>query len=221
MATVEPTPTFRVSPSAQEAIGSAIARHPTPAVVRLRILPGTPPTVQMYLVQPRFGEEVLEFGPARLVLDPESRSYMDGGTIDYHPPSSPSAPGSFSVEGPRLRPLDRTGAASEPSRIQGSVDPREAPLLEALHRVYDPEIPINIVDLGLIYGIEWPAKDKVLVRMTVTSPGCPVAGMLEGEVKRVAVGIPGIRDAEVRIVWEPPWGPEKMSEAARRRFGYA
>ncbi|EQD44597.1 metal-sulfur cluster biosynthetic enzyme, partial [mine drainage metagenome] len=79
----------------------------------------------------------------------------------------------------------------------------------------------NIVDLGLIYGFDWPSDGKVVVRMTMTSPGCPVGGMLADEVRTIATRIPGIREAEVRIVWTPPWSPERMTEATRRRFGYA
>ena len=96
----------------------------------------------------------------------------------------------------------------------------EAKILENLKKVYDPEIPMNIVDLGLIYGFEWNGPDLKL-RMTLTAPGCPVAGILAEEVKLAAEKAPGVGAVTVDMVWEPPWSPERMSEFAKRQFGYA
>lgn len=208
---------LEVTPAAREAIAAALGRHPSPVIVRLRILPGSPPMAQMYLAKPRPGEEVLEYGPARLVVDPDSRTYLEGATVDFHP-GTPQ--GGFSVEGLGLR-TPRPGAGSDPGRPAGEEDGREGPLREALRKVYDPEIPVNIVDLGLIYGVEWPAEGQVRIRMTMTSPGCPVAGLLHDEVKAVAERVPGVRSAEVEIVWDPPWSPERMSPEAKRQFGYS
>jgi FeS assembly SUF system protein len=88
-----------------------------------------------------------------------------------------------------------------------------------LKKIYDPEIPMNIVDLGLIYAIDWK-EDAVTVRMTLTAPGCPVAGILAEEVKAAVEKVPGVKSANVDMVWEPPWTPERMSEFAKRQFGY-
>ncbi len=90
----------------------------------------------------------------------------------------------------------------------------EEQVVEALRTVYDPEIPVSIYDLGLIYGIQ--IEDSVVhVRMTLTTPACPVAGSLPGQVETRIKAIEGVNDAKVELVWEPPWTPEKMSEAAK------
>jgi len=96
----------------------------------------------------------------------------------------------------------------------------EAKIIENLKKIYDPEIPMNIVDLGLIYGFDWKGAD-VTLHMTLTAPGCPVAGILAEEVKAAIEKVPGITAATVDMVWEPAWTPERMSEFAKRQFGYA
>jgi FeS assembly SUF system protein len=95
----------------------------------------------------------------------------------------------------------------------------EDQILQNLKKVYDPEIPMNIVDLGLIYGFDWSGED-VKLRMTLTAPGCPVAGILAEEVKLAVEKVPGVHAATVDMVWDPPWSPERMSDFAKRQFGY-
>ena len=95
----------------------------------------------------------------------------------------------------------------------------EAPIIEVLHTCFDPEIPVDIYELGLIYGIDVLPKGEVKIRMTLTSPGCPVAGSLPGEVEEKVRSIPGVTEAKVELVWDPPWGMEKMSEAAKLQLG--
>jgi FeS assembly SUF system protein len=92
-------------------------------------------------------------------------------------------------------------------------------LVEALRTVHDPEIPVNIYDLGLIYRLEVDDSGVVEVEMTLTAPGCPVAGTLPHEVGRVIVTVPGVTNATVRLVWNPPWTQERMSEAALLQLG--
>src|ERR1041385_1900051 len=91
----------------------------------------------------------------------------------------------------------------------------EAQIIEALRTCYDPEIPVNIHELGLIYGIDVDSENNVKVRMTLTSPACPAAGTLPPEVEAKVKSIPGVASAKVEIVWEPIWDPSRMSEAAR------
>ena len=91
----------------------------------------------------------------------------------------------------------------------------QSQVVEVLRTVYDPEIPVNIYDLGLIYEIDAAADGKVRVNMTLTSPACPVAGTLPPEVESRIRSIGGVTEASVNVVWDPPWTPEKMSEAAR------
>lgn len=97
---------------------------------------------------------------------------------------------------------------------------REKLLTEKLKQIYDPEIPMNIVDLGLIYGFEWH-DDDVTLKMTLTAPGCPVAGILAEEIKAAMEKVPAVRSAKVDMIWDPPWTPERMSDFAKRQFGYA
>ena len=96
----------------------------------------------------------------------------------------------------------------------------EGQMMKELKKIYDPEIPMNIVDLGLVYGFEWGGGDDVTLHMTLTAPGCPVAGVLADEIKSVLEKVPNVAKATVDFVWEPPWTPEKMSEFAKRQFGY-
>jgi FeS assembly SUF system protein len=95
----------------------------------------------------------------------------------------------------------------------------EAQVVKALKTCYDPEIPVNIHELGLIYGIEADSSGAVGIKMTLTSPNCPVAGSLPGEVEQKIRAIPGVTGVKVELVWEPPWNPSKMSEAAKLALG--
>ena len=92
-------------------------------------------------------------------------------------------------------------------------------VIDALKEIYDPEIPVNIYDLGLIYGVEVDDECDATITMTLTTPHCPVAETMPGEVELRASSAPGIRDAEVDLVWDPPWSPEKMSDEARLELG--
>lgn len=92
-------------------------------------------------------------------------------------------------------------------------------VVDALKEIYDPEIPVNIYDLGLIYGVDVDDECDATVTMTLTTPHCPVAETMPGEVELRAASVPGIRDAEVELVWDPPWSPEKMSDEARLELG--
>src|SRR5438045_8584300 len=96
-------------------------------------------------------------------------------------------------------------------------------VLTALKDCYDPEIPVNIVDLGLIYGIKMdPAENDqqdVTVDMTLTSPGCPAHVTIGEQVKDRLEALPGVKSARVNVVWSPPWGPDRLSEAAKKQLG--
>ncbi len=92
-------------------------------------------------------------------------------------------------------------------------------VFDALKTIYDPEIPVNIVELGLIYDVLVDADAKVGVRMTLTAPACPAAQILPGEVREKASKVAGVSDARVEIVWDPPWTKDRMSEAAKLQLG--
>ena len=100
-----------------------------------------------------------------------------------------------------------------------ATEPLRERLIEALRTVHDPEIPVNIYDLGLIYRLDVDAQGVVEVEMTLTAPACPVAGVLPPEVGRVIDAVPGVTDATVRLVWDPPWSQERMSEEAQLQLG--
>jgi FeS assembly SUF system protein len=137
---------------------------------------------------------------------------------------------------PRARVEDAIDTAAEAPRTRDYLDgflaanPAEAPVggagsdlqaavIEALREIFDPEIPVNIYDLGLIYGVEVDDNADATVTMTLTTPHCPVAESMPGEVELRVSSVPGIRDAEVNLVWDPPWGPHQMSDEARLELG--
>jgi FeS assembly SUF system protein len=95
----------------------------------------------------------------------------------------------------------------------------EGRVIEALREVYDPELPVNIYELGLIYDIQVRPDRHVDVKMTLTAPSCPVAGTLPGEVERKVYDTEGVESAHVELVWDPPFSPDKMSEEARLELG--
>ena len=87
-------------------------------------------------------------------------------------------------------------------------------VIAEIKKIYDPEIPVNIYDLGLIYNVDVDEKNKVSINMTLTSPNCPVAESLPNSVKNNVLKIEGVSDVDLKMVWDPPWGKDKMSEAA-------
>ena len=112
--------------------------------------------------------------------------------------------------------LAQQPAAVSPAEPGGELYER---VIEALREIYDPEIPVNIYDLGLIYGVDVTEEADVAITMTLTTPHCPVAESLPNEVELRVLSVPGIRDAVVNLVWDPPWDPSKMSDEARLELG--
>lgn len=98
-------------------------------------------------------------------------------------------------------------------------DELEGRVLEVLRTIYDPEIPINIYDLGLIYNVEVSEDLSISIRMTLTAPNCPAAGTLPGEVEQRVASIPGANGCMVELVWDPPFSPARMSDEARLELG--
>ena len=93
-------------------------------------------------------------------------------------------------------------------------------ITEACRTVYDPEIPVNIYELGLIYTIHINAENEVNIKMSLTAPGCPVAGEMPGWVADAVEPLPGVKTVDVELVWEPPWGMDMMSDEARLELGF-
>ena len=93
-------------------------------------------------------------------------------------------------------------------------------VVEACKTVFDPEIPVNIYDLGLIYTVDIDAENAVKIKMSLTAPGCPVAGEMPGWVAEAVEPMAGVKEVDVEIVWEPPWGMDMMSDEARLELGF-
>ena len=156
--------------------------------------------------QPKFAVEEVDSVPtpprARVELDetsPETpaeklertRDYLEGFLAEKPEGLSPGAPGGDIYEG----------------------------VIAALKEIFDPEIPVNIYELGLIYGVDVTDEGSVTVAMTLTTPHCPVAESMPGEVELRVSAVPGVRDAEVNLVWDPPWDMAKMSDEAKLELG--
>ena len=110
-------------------------------------------------------------------------------------------------------------SALEPSDVPADLEALERAVIEALRTVYDPEIPVNIYDLGLIYELDVTPAGEVNVKMTLTAPGCPVAQTFPAEVEGRVLAVPGVTSAAVELVWEPPWSQDNMSDAAKLQLG--
>jgi FeS assembly SUF system protein len=127
-----------------------------------------------------------------------------------------------------LSKLSPPAANTEPATAPVQPETPAAPLtpeeikdraVAVLRTVYDPEIPVDILELGLVYELDVDPAKAVSIRMTLTSPGCPVAGSLVEEVRSKVKAIPGVTEAKVELVWDPPWDMSRMSEAARLQLG--
>jgi FeS assembly SUF system protein len=112
-----------------------------------------------------------------------------------------------------------SGSVSDSSSETGAPQDLKSRVIEVLQTCYDPEIPVNIYELGLVYHIDVNPSGAVVIQMTLTSPACPVAGSLPPEIENKVMSIDGVSSARVDVVWEPPWSPDRMSDAARLQLG--
>jgi len=123
-------------------------------------------------------------------------------------------------------PSETSEPTPEPAPTEGAFTPEplntltlQPKLVEAVSKVFDPEIPVNIYELGLIYNLDVDANMNVQVRMTLTAPACPAAQTIPIDVERRVREVPGVNDVKVAVVWDPPWTRDKMSEAAKLSLG--
>ena len=123
-------------------------------------------------------------------------------------------------------PSETSEPTPEPAPTEGAFTPEplntltlQPKLVEAVSKVFDPEIPVNIYELGLIYNLDVDANMNVQVRMTLTAPACPAAQTIPIDVERRVREVPGVNDVKVAVVWDPPWTRDKMSEAAKLTLG--
>ncbi len=113
-----------------------------------------------------------------------------------------------------------TDAAPPASLTVSEIIALQDKIVEKIRTCYDPEIPVNIYDLGLIYEVKVEPSGQAYVKMTLTAPGCPAAGSLPGEVEDKISLVPGVKGVKVEVVWDPPWDKERMSEAAKLQLGF-
>jgi metal-sulfur cluster biosynthetic enzyme/Fe-S cluster assembly iron-binding protein IscA len=212
---------LRLTPEARAALAEALAGRPSGSGVRLWVERGMRPHAQMMVDRASVRDLPITVDGVALLVDEASVPFLRDAEVRYRRDVEP--PG-FEVVGPFL-----------PSRLAPATPPEERPaatpsaehadaeekVREALKNVYDPEIPMNIVDLGLLYGFDWADDGRLTIRMTMTSPGCPAVEELVHEVETTAARAVGAPSVKVEVVWEPPWGPERMTDFARRQFGYA
>lgn len=112
-----------------------------------------------------------------------------------------------------------TADSSAPALTAEQIEGLRPRIIDAIRTVYDPEIPVNIYELGLIYDLDIDAKGNVAIRMTLTAPGCPVAGTMPQMVRDAVARVEGLNDIDVDLVWDPPWDKSRMSEAAQLELG--
>ncbi len=122
----------------------------------------------------------------------------------------------FMPAGGAAEALARAGHALPPGASAAS----EEAIIDGIKTVYDPEIPVNLYDLGLIYRIDRSDNGDVAIEMSLTAPACPVAGTMPGKVAEAVAAVPGVGEVAVKLVWEPPWTKERMSEDARMALGF-
>jgi metal-sulfur cluster biosynthetic enzyme len=220
---------LRLTPAAREALSAALRDRATGSGVRIWVERGMRPHAQMMIDRPSHRDVPLELDGIPLLLDESSLSFLRDAEVRYRTDQDPAG---FEVVGPFLpagptAPTSPPALASSPNEertptVTGRTDRAaiEERVRQALKNIYDPEIPMNVIDLGLIYGMEWSASGELTIRMTLTSPGCPAVEAFTQEVTQAAREASGLPDVTVDIVWEPPWGPDRMTDFARRQFGY-
>ncbi len=221
----EPAPTepirIRLTEPAREALAQALQGRPPGSGIRIWVERGMHPHPQMMVDLPSHRDVPVTVDGLLLLIDDASRKFLLDAEIRYRTDRTP--PG-FEVVGPWL-PAQAPTASPPPAvpATAGAGVPAdvETRVREALKTIYDPEIPMNIIDLGLIYGMRWKDDGELAIQMTMTSPGCPAVEELVKEVETAAAPAAGAKRATVEVVWEPPWGPERMTEFAKRQFGYA
>jgi FeS assembly SUF system protein len=140
---------------------------------------------------------------------------IETSRLTSHPSADSPGQAAFPVPQPLLQ---QSPTVPTPLTLQQMEDLQKQ-IVAALCTCFDPEVPVNIYELGLIYDVEMTTLGAITIKMTLTSPACPVAGSLPPEVQLKIQGLPGVSSAKVDLVWEPPWDKSRMSEAAKLQLG--
>jgi metal-sulfur cluster biosynthetic enzyme/Fe-S cluster assembly iron-binding protein IscA len=215
------------TPEAVAALRTAWLHQPAGSGLRLWVETGIRPQVKMMFDRPNDRDLRGEVEGVPVWVDALSGRFLRGARIEHVVSAGqegfhvvgPNVPGGGPGEPAPAEPAPPKGA---PRRSAEGVDRPsvEAKIRAALKQIYDPEIPMNLIDLGLIYGIDWGPDDRVTVRMSLTSVGCPATEAIRDEVERAAREASGLAQVNVEVVWDPAWTPERMSLFAKRQFGY-
>ncbi len=212
---------LRLDTAARGALSAALQGRPSGFGVRVWVERGLRPHAQMMIDHASVRDLPVTVDGVALLIDEASVSFLRDAEVHYRTDADPAG---FEVVGPflpsRLTSPAPPVADAGPATASATSE-RDERVRLALKNVYDPEIPMNIVDLGLLYGFDWADDGALTIRMTMTSPGCPAVEELVREVETTAKGASGSPSVKVDVVWEPPWGPERMTDFARRQFGYA
>ncbi|HEV2316643.1 MAG TPA: iron-sulfur cluster assembly protein [Thermoplasmata archaeon] len=215
------------SPEALESLRAALARQPPGRGLRLWVEPGMRPQVRMMIDSGTPNDRRISLEGVEVFVDPPSIRYLQDARIEHGQLEGKEG---FRVVGPNVPAVRSSPEAPSPTAtaptgatVGGKVDRGnvEDRVRTALKGIYDPEIPMNLIDLGLIYGFEWGEGDALTIRMTLTSVGCPATEAILHEVEAAAKSASGLPSVKAEIVWDPPWTPERMSLFAKRQFGYA
>jgi FeS assembly SUF system protein len=152
----------------------------------------------------------------------EEKIFLEGNRAEGKgaPDAATAVQAAVPSDAPSKQSSSSSSSPSSSSAASSSPSPLEQKVIdEALKKCFDPEIPVNIWELGLIYSIRVSPEGVAHVQMTLTAPACPVAGTLPGEVEAKVKAVPGVTDAKVELVWDPPWNADMMSRVARVMLG--
>ncbi|MGI0052838.1 MAG: iron-sulfur cluster assembly protein [Thermoplasmata archaeon] len=212
------------SAEAKRRLAEALGALPAGHGVRIWVETGIHPKVKMMFDRRSPRDLETTVGSVAVFVDPMSRRFLDEARIDFVQQEGGEG---FHVTGPNVpggTPEPTGPSVAAPEAGADRVDARRAGIEEkiraALKQIYDPEIPMNLVDLGLIYGIDWDSDDAITIRMSLTSVGCPSTEQICEEVDAAARSASGLPTVKIDVVWQPPWTPERMSLFAKRQFGY-
>ncbi len=212
-----------ITPGAAVELRRALAGQAGVAV-RIWVEPGMHPKALMAIDHVTARDSPVLVDGIPVIVDPPSLRFLEGAQVRFWANRDPPT---FEVAGPNLPaveppPTTRPDSGTLPGVATAGLTrtEREERIRSSWKKIYDPEIPMNILDLGLIYATRWLSDDEIEVDMTMTSPGCPVAETLVKEVEAAAHAAGGVATVRVSVVWDPPWSPEKMSPLAQRQLGF-
>ncbi len=219
----EPELHLTATPEALAKMRELVASLPAGQGVRVWVETGIRPQVKMMIDRGTERDLTVQVGGVALFVDGLSRRFLEGAQIQLVRSGDQVG---FHVVGPNTPGAPPAPTAPAPAAVgpetSGGVDRKaiEEKIRGALKQIYDPEIPMNLVDLGLIYGMDWQPDGSLTLRMTLTSVGCPSTEQICEEVDRAVRAASGLPAVKVEVVWDPPWTPERMSPFAKRQFGY-